>query len=46
MTCCEMGCGRVSGTMAGFGGKLMRADMEEVEIATFVGRDVVKPQMI
>ena len=46
MICCKVGFWRVRGAGAGFGGKLVQADMEEVEIATFVGREVVKPRMI
>ena len=41
MTDSKMGLWRVSGSGAGFGGELVRVDMEEVEMSTFVCWDVV-----
>ena len=46
MTSGEVGFWRVSGAGAAFGCKLMRVDMDEVEMSTFVGTDVVKPRMV
>lgn len=43
MTSSEMRVGRMSGARGTFGGKLVRADVEEMKVSTFVCRDVVEP---
>ena len=46
MTRGEVRAGWMSETGAGFGGELVRVDMEEVKVAVFECRDVVEPGLI
>ena len=42
----KMGLWRMSGTWAGLGGELVQVDMEEMKVAAFESRDVVKPGVV
>ena len=43
MTCSEVWAGRVIGTRTRGGGKLVRVDVKEMEMAGFESGDVVQP---